>query len=269
MECPSPSASLQNLPLDIFTENLVSYLSYSSLLNLSSTSKSLHTNLTSPLIWQALLRHKKYVDITQSKRLSVLPLRLRAAVSGRADVGWENHTFKAQSLFPQRWQRKCLPRLEISSEFIAVGVGADIQIHWIANVGIFDKAQETRWMVYRLGKQGSEDITEIIPIRESRTEFIIGQAQGLIRHLEFNMEDATFTVKRVFQHPRAIVRSLSMTGEYLVALSSTSSNTHQISFYPLKKSEDIDVLSDTEVSPIHTESPPLQESWLPSFHQKT
>ena len=114
MECPSPSASLQNLPLDIFTENLVSYLPYPSLLYLSSTSKSLHTNLTSPLIWQAFLRHKKYVDITQSKCLSALPLRLRAAVSGRADIGWENHTFKAQSLFPQRWQRKCLPRLEIN-----------------------------------------------------------------------------------------------------------------------------------------------------------
>ena len=128
MDTSSVSASLQTLPLDIVANTLVSYLSYSSLLNLSSTSKSLHATLSSPLIWQAFLNHKKYVDITQSKRLSALPLRLRAALGGRAEAGWENHTFKAQSLFAQRWQRMCLPRLEISPEFIVVGVGADIQI---------------------------------------------------------------------------------------------------------------------------------------------
>src|SRR5436190_57702 len=141
MDTSAVSTSLQNLPLDIVANTLVSYLSYSSLLNLSSTSKSLRANLSSPLIWQAFLSHKNYVDITQSKRLSALPLRLRAALGGRADTGWENHTFKAQSLFSQRWQRICLPLLEISPEFIAVGVGADMQIHWIQNVGIFDKVE--------------------------------------------------------------------------------------------------------------------------------
>jgi hypothetical protein len=263
MDTPSVSASLQTLPLDIVANTLVSYLSYSSLLNLSSTSKSLRITLSSPLIWQAFLNHKKYVDITQSKHLSGLPLRMRAAVGGRAEAGWENHTFKAQSLFAQRWQRVCLPRLEISPEFIAVAVGADIQIRWIQNVGIFDKVDRKQWMVYNLGKHGSQDITDMMPLPGLPTEFIIGQADGLIRHLEFSTEDTTYMVKRVFQHPRAIIRSLSTTSEYFVALSSTSSNTHHISFYPLNKSEDIGAQSYAEVCPINTESPPFRETTLP------
>ena len=260
---PGSEASLQSLPLDIFTEHLVAYLSYSSVLNLSATSKSLHSNISTPLVWQAFLRHRHYLDITQSKRLGALPLRLRAAIGCRAEIGWENHTFKAQSLFTQRWQRKCLPRLEISSEFIAVGVGADMQIHWIQNVGMFEKVQEKQWMVYNLGTHGQQDVTEIIPVPGAPTEFIIGQAHGLIRHIDFSMEDTTYTVKRVFQHPRAIIRSLSMTKECMVALSSTSSNDHQISFYPLNKPEDTETPEESEVSPIHTESPPLHEQWIP------
>ena len=259
---PVSEASLQALPLDIFTEHLLAYLPYSSVLNLSATSKSLRSNVSTPIIWQAFLRHQQYLDVTQSKRLGALPLRLRAAVSSRAEIGWENHTFKAQSLFSQRWQRKCLPRLEISPDFIAVGVGADMQIHWIQNVSMFEKAQEKQWMVYHLGMHGQQDVTEIVPLPGSPTEFIVGQAHGLIRHIEFSMEDTTYTTKRVFQHPRAIIRSLSMTKECMVALSSISSNTHQISFYPLKESENSELSDESEISPIHTESPPLQEQWI-------
>src|SRR5277367_1427943 len=187
---PELEASLQSLPLDIFTEHLLAYLSYSSVLNLSATSKSLHSNISTTLVWQAFLRHQQYLDITQSKRLSALPFRLRASIASRAELGWENHTFKAQSLFTQRWQRKCLPRLEISSEFIAVGVGADMQIHWIQNIGMFEKVQEKQWMVYHMGTHGQQDVTEIIPVPGAPTEFIIGQAHGLIRHIDFSMEDA-------------------------------------------------------------------------------
>src|SRR5271163_37980 len=82
---PGSEASLQSLPLDIFTEHLLAYLSYSSVLNLSATSKSLHSNISTPLVWQAFLRHRQYLDITQSKRLGALPLRLRAAIGCRAE----------------------------------------------------------------------------------------------------------------------------------------------------------------------------------------
>jgi hypothetical protein len=168
-------------------------------------------------------------------------------------------------MFSPRWQRKCLPRLEIDPDFIAVGVGADMHIQWIRNVGIFDKDQGKQWMVYNLGNHGSEDITEIIPVRGVPTEFIISQANGLIRHLVFSKYDSLFTVKRVFQHERAIIRSLSVTEEYLVALSSTSSNDHQIKFYSLNKTDyspdEVDNSPD-EVSPIHSASPP-DASWTP------
>lgn len=254
------SATLQSLPLDIFTEHLLSYLSYSSLVNLGSASKSLHANLSPPIIWQAFLRHKHYVDITQLKRLSLLPARLRASISCRADVGWEKHTFKSTSLFTQRWQQKCLPRLEITPDFIAVGVGADMQISWIRNAKWFAKDQDMKWMVYNLGKRGVQDITEIIPIPGVPTEFIVGQANGFIRHIKFSTEECKFSVERVFQHPWAIIRSLSITEQCLVALSSTSSNTHQISFYPLKRQDDGS--SDAEICPIHTESPSRTEPWV-------
>lgn len=265
MSTPSVPKSLENLPLDIFTNNLVSFLSYSSLVNLGSTSRSLQASLSGQLVWQAFLHHKRYVDITQAKPLSALPLRLRAAIGGRADTGWENRTFKSRSLFPQRWQRICLPRLEISSEFIVVGVGADLNVRWIRDIGIFDKTKEEHWMVYQLGTHGSQDITEILPLPGSPTEFIVGQANGLIRHLDLNMGDTTYTVKRIFQHPRAIIRSLSMTKDCLVALSSTSSNNHQISFFPLNKQEDADTSSGSEIYPIHTESQSITESWLPTL----
>jgi hypothetical protein len=263
------AAALQSLPFDIFQDNILPYLSYADLVYLASTSKSLHSNLSTSTTWQAFLRHQRYVDITQSKYLSSLPLRLRAAIGHRADIGWEKHMFKAQSIFPQRWQRKCLPRLEIDPEFIAVGVGADMHIQWIQNASMFVKQQPTPWMVYNLGSHGSQDITDIVPLAGTPTEFIIGQAHGSIRHLEFNKETTEFTIKRVFQHPTAIIRSLSMTPEYLVALSSTSSTTHKISFYPLKSPEDEThdggSLSPV-VSPIHIESPTMNEPWFPLDH---
>ena len=268
--------SLQTLPLDIFQHNLLSYLSYTDLANLSSSSKSLHQSLNTVQTWQAFLRHRHYIDITQTKPLSCLPLRLRAAIGRRADLGWENHTFNLTNVFSKRWQRKCLPRLDISSEFIAVGVGADMHIHWIPEQKIWQRQQlqEKEWMVYNLGKHGQMDITEIIPLSGGgdSTEFIIGQANGFIRHIVFKKDSAEFSVKRTFQHPRAIIRSLSITEEYMVALSSTSSNTHQISFYPLQgivpstpEEEDTVPLSP-EISPIHTESPPLTEPWISIDH---
>jgi len=258
----STKASLESLPLDIFTEHLLAHLSYSSVLNLSASSKSLHTTLSSPSIWTAFLRHKRYIDITQQKRLAAVPLRVRAALGCRAEQGWETHTFKTTSLFRQRWQRTCLPRLEISSEFIAVGVGADLQIHWTQDVRVFEKAQQAgglQWMVYSLGQHGSQDITEIVPVPGCPTEFIIGQAHGMIRHLELSKVDSTFAVKSVFQHPRAIIRSLAATEQYLVALGSTASHAHQITFYPLSGRND----DEDQVCPLHTESSPIQESWIP------
>jgi hypothetical protein len=194
-----------------------------------------------------------------------MPVRQRAMFSRRADIGWENHTFKSHSIFGSRWHRKCLPRLEIDKEFIAVGVGADMYIHWIKNVGMFDKTQPSRelqWTVYNLGRHGAQDVTEIIPLGV-KNEFIVGQANGSIRHLLFSLDDATYSVKRVFQHPRAIIRSLSTTKDYLVALASTSSNAHLISFYSLAQKEDGSI-SDGEVSPIHMESSPRTESWIPT-----
>lgn len=198
-------------------------------------------------------------------------MRLRAALGRRADLGWESHTFKTTSLFSDRWQRKCLPRLEISAEFIAVGVGADMHIHWIPEQKIFQRQQKKEWTVYSLGKHGQMDITEIIPLPGESTDFIIGQANGLIRHIRFRRESAEFFVKRTFQHPRAIIRSLSITEEYMVALSSTSSNAHQISFYPLQETglstpEDETIPLSPEISPIHTESPPRAEPWISSDH---
>jgi len=191
-----------------------------------------------------------------------MSLRLRAALGRRADLGWENHTFKTNTLFPQRWQRNCLPRLEISSEFIAVAVGADLHIHWIPEVGMFNKGRsKVYWMVYILGVHGREDITEIIAIPGEVTEFIVSQANGLIRHLKFSMTDTTFEVKRVFQHRRAIIRSLATTEEYLVALSSTSPSTHQISFYPLNQTEEDGRTLSPSISPMYTESRPMTEPW--------
>ena len=78
-------------------------------------------------------------------------------------------------------------------------------------------------------------------------------------------------MKRTFQHPRAIIRSLSITNEYMVALSSTSSNTHQISFYPLHETEEPQETDESaqvspQISPIHTESPPITESWVSLDH---
>jgi hypothetical protein len=265
MDISSPKASLETLPLDIFTEHLLAHLSHSSLLNLSSASKSLHTTLTQNTIWTAFLRHKKYVDITQKKALSVLPLRVRVALSSRAEQGWQNHTFKTTCLFRQRWQRTCLPRLEISTEFIVVGVGADLQIHWIRDVGMFEKQtrqqqQQVQWSVYHLGQHGSEDVTEIIAMPGAPTEFIVGQAHGLIRHLQVSKQDSSFVVKRVFQHPRAIIRSLAATERYLVALASTASNAHRITFYPLSDQDG----DDKEVCPLHTDLSPIEESLLPN-----
>ena len=263
------AASLQSLPFDLFEDNLLPYLSYADLVRLNSTSKSLSSNLSTPSTWNAYLRHQNYTDIVQSRYLSSLPLRLRAALGHRADVGWEKHIFKAQSMFPQRWQRKCLPRLEIDTEFIAVGVGADMHIQWIPNATMFNKSQTTPWMVYNLGTHGSQDITDIVPLPGTPTEFIIGQAHGSIRHLEFSKDTSTFTIKRVFQHGTAIIRSLSMTSEYLVALSSTSSTAHKISFYPLQSLEDNahdGAPLSPVVSPIHIESQTMNEPWTPANH---
>ena len=197
-----------------------------------------------------------------------MPLRYRAAISRKADLGWENHTFKLNSLFPQRWQRNCLPRLEINTEFIAVGVGADMYIHWIPDQqhpGLFTKnannQKEVYWRMYNLGIHGREDITEIIAIPGESTEFIVSQANGSIRHLRFSLDDNTVEIKRVFQHQMAIIRSLARTDEYLVALSSTSPSTHQISFYPLNQTEEDGSTLSPSTTPVHTESPPMTEPW--------
>jgi hypothetical protein len=259
------SATLQSLPLDIFQHHLLSYLTYTDVCNLGATSKSLHSTIATQSTWTAFLRHHQYVDITQHAPLSALPLRLRAAIGRKADLGWEDHTFKLNSLFPQRWQRNCLPRLEISTEVIAVGVGADLHIHWIPNhrKDMFRK-QDNRgeyWRLYNLGMHGREDITEILAIPGRSTEFIISQANGFIRHFKLSMEDNTFEVKRTFQHQRAIIRSLASTDEYLVALSSTSPSTHQISFYPLNQTDEDGSTLSPSITPVHTESPPMTEPW--------
>jgi hypothetical protein len=258
MDESSISASLEMLPLDVFTQHLLAHLSYPSLLALSASSKSLHKTLSNRSIWTAFLRHKQYNDITQTHHLSSLPLKLRAALGEHAELGWMNHTFKTTSLFRQRWQRTCLPRLETSSEFIAVGVGAELHVHWIREGGMFEKMQGREWNLYVLGQHGSQDITEIIALPGRPTEFIIGQAHGLIRHLDLKKDDTGFEVKRVFHHPRAIIRSLAATERYLVALGSTASNAHQITFYLLAEKE------EEEICPLHTVSSPIEEAWVPS-----
>jgi hypothetical protein len=243
-------ASLQTLPVDVFQDTLLSYLTFTDVCNLGATSKSLHSTISTQGTWTAFLRWKNYHDITQGKSLSALPVRLRAAIGRRADLGWENRTFKSNNLFPQRWQRTCLPRLEISQDFIVVGIGSDLHVHWIPEGSLFRSGRQggqVPWTVYNLGQEGKADITEIISVPGKETEFIVGQAHGLIRHLAFSKKEGTFEVKKVFEHPTAVIRCLAKTDEYLVALSSTAARVHLISFYPLTQSE-------SEETPINSES---------------
>ncbi|ODQ53472.1 hypothetical protein SAICODRAFT_18957 [Saitoella complicata NRRL Y-17804] len=239
------TTTFTSLPQDLI-HGLYPFLSAADLAALSLVSRRFNV-LTNHYGWKHYVRAQRWHNITHD--VSALSWQDQAAIGTAIDRAWDAHTFTA-SLISRRWRGKSMPVVRVNGKKIVVGVGPELHLLWLGQQDSTPPPPAPRrgfrqdrslsggttrpWQVWKLGKDGVDDVTDIVLVEGTEDEAIVSHVNGNVFRVRLPRKGQTH-VPEILHHyklSKGTVQSISMAGkDKLLAASSTS---QEISLFDLR-----------------------------------